>query len=98
MFCQAIRFVRRSIAVKVPDVSWPGGETKPLPSYLLAFAVGPFERVDAGKVKTSEPVGIIVTRGKRSWAKYSAQALKPARLSGVLIVTFLPSASQGLLP
>ena len=49
-------------------------ETKPLPSYLLAFAVGPFERVDAGKVKTSEPVGIIVTRGKRSWARSAAAA------------------------
>ena len=49
-------------------------ETKPLPTYLLAFAVGPFERVDAGKVKTGEPVGIIVTRGKGPWAKYSADS------------------------
>jgi alanyl aminopeptidase len=49
-------------------------ETKPLPSYLLAFGVGPFERVDAGRVKSGEPVGIIVTRGKRSWAKYSAES------------------------
>jgi cytosol alanyl aminopeptidase len=47
-------------------------ETKPLPSYLLAFGVGPFERVDAGRVKTGAPVGIVVTRGKTAWAKYSA--------------------------
>src|SRR5438067_2585666 len=49
-------------------------ETRPLPSYLLAFGVGPFERVEAGKIKTGEPVGIVVTRGKTSWAKYSAQS------------------------
>src|SRR6266481_3403908 len=47
-------------------------ETKPLPSYLLAFGVGPFERVDAGKVKTGAPVGIVVTKGKAGWARYSA--------------------------
>jgi alanyl aminopeptidase len=49
-------------------------ETRPLPSYLLAFGVGPFERVDAGKIKTGEPVGIVVTQGKTAWAKYSAQS------------------------
>ena len=49
-------------------------ETKPLPSYLLAFGVGPFERVDAGKARTGQPVGIVVTQGKASWAKYSAQS------------------------
>ena len=47
-------------------------ETKPLPSYLLAFGVGPFERVDAGNVKTGASVGIVVTRGKSAWARYSA--------------------------
>ena len=49
-------------------------ETKPLPSYLLAFGVGPFERVDAGKVQSGAPVGIVVTRGKKAWAAYSAQS------------------------
>ncbi len=48
--------------------------TKPLPSYLLAFGVGPFERVDAGKVRGGQPVGVIVTRGKTAWARYSAQS------------------------
>ncbi len=49
-------------------------ETKPLPSYLLAFGVGPFERVDAGRVRSGAPVGVVVTRGKKSWARYSAQS------------------------
>ena len=49
-------------------------ETKPLPSYLLAFGVGPFERVDAGKIQSGAPVGIVVTKGKTAWAKYSAQS------------------------
>ncbi len=49
-------------------------ETRPLPSYLLAFGVGPFERADAGKVQTGEAVGIVVTQGKLAWAKYSAQS------------------------
>src|SRR5258707_3064107 len=47
-------------------------ETPPLPSYLLAFGVGPFERVDAGKMQSGAPVGIVVTKGKMAWAKYSA--------------------------
>ena len=49
-------------------------ETKPLPSYLLAWAVGPYERVDAGRMQSGQPVGIVVTKGKSSWAKYSAQS------------------------
>ena len=57
-------------------------ETKPLPSYLLAFGVGPFERVEAGKVQTGEPVGIVVTQGKAAWAKYSAQS--SAKLMNIL--------------
>ncbi|HUJ26721.1 MAG TPA: M1 family aminopeptidase [Myxococcales bacterium] len=49
-------------------------ETRPLPSYLLAFGVGPFERLDAGKVKSGAPLGVVVTRGKAAWAKYPAQS------------------------
>ena len=49
-------------------------ETRPLPSYLLAFGVGPFERVDAGKVQSGAAVGIVVTQGKTAWAKDSAQS------------------------
>lgn len=52
-------------------------ETKPLPSYLLSFGVGPFERVDAGKIRSGAPVGIVVTKGKTAWAAYSAQSSPP---------------------
>jgi cytosol alanyl aminopeptidase len=48
-------------------------ETKPLPSYLIAFAVGPFDLVDAGKAgKKSTPVRIAVPRGQSSQAAYAA--------------------------
>jgi alanyl aminopeptidase len=49
-------------------------ETKPLPAYLLAFGVGPFERVDAGKLSGGKPAGIVVTKGKTTWARYSAES------------------------
>ena len=40
-------------------------ETKPLPSYLVAFAVGPFELVDAAKAgKNGTPVRFAVPRGR----------------------------------
>ena len=49
-------------------------ETKPLPSYLVAFAVGPFEYVDAGVAgKNKVPVRIVVPKGKTSEAKYAAE-------------------------
>ena len=49
-------------------------ETKPLPSYLVAFAVGPFEIVDAGKVgKKATQVRIITPRGKTTYAEYAAK-------------------------
>ncbi len=52
-------------------------ETKALPSYLVAFAVGPFEVVPAGKTKSGVPVRIIVTKGKSDWARYSALSSPP---------------------
>jgi aminopeptidase N len=48
--------------------------TKPLPSYLVAFAVGPFEIVDAGPAgKNRIPVRIITPQGKAYQAKYAAE-------------------------
>ena len=52
-------------------------QTRPLPSYLLAFAVGPYQRVAAGKVRSGAPLGVVVTRGKASWARYAAQSSAP---------------------
>jgi cytosol alanyl aminopeptidase len=50
------------------------GETKPLPSYLVAAAVGPFEVVDSGVAGRNKiPVRIVVPKGKMSWARYAAQ-------------------------
>ncbi len=49
-------------------------QTKPLPSYLVAFAVGPFEYVDAGKAgKNQFPVRIVVPKGHANEAKYAAE-------------------------
>jgi alanyl aminopeptidase len=48
-------------------------ETKPLPSYLVAFAVGPFDVVDAGTTgRNRVPVRIVTPRGKGPQAKYAA--------------------------
>ncbi len=51
-------------------------ETKPLPSYLVAFAVGPFGYVDAGKVGAT-PVRIVVPRGKETWARFAVTSTPP---------------------
>jgi alanyl aminopeptidase len=50
-------------------------ETKPLPSYLVAFAVGPFELVDAGKAgKKGTPVRIATPRGQQARAAFAVRA------------------------
>jgi cytosol alanyl aminopeptidase len=49
-------------------------ETRPLPTYLVAFAVGPFEVVDAGAAgKNHTPLRIIVPKGKTEQARYAAE-------------------------
>jgi alanyl aminopeptidase len=49
-------------------------ETKPLPSYLIAFAVGPFEFVNAGVAGRNRfPVRIVTPKGSSSEAKYAAE-------------------------
>ncbi len=50
--------------------------TRPLPSYLVAIGVGPFEAVDLGKAgRKSTPLRIIVPYGKKAEAQYAAQAI-----------------------
>jgi alanyl aminopeptidase len=47
--------------------------TTPLPSYLVAFGVGPFEFVDGGTAcRNHVPVRIVVPRGDAPRAKYAA--------------------------
>ncbi|MGC9998407.1 MAG: M1 family metallopeptidase [Terriglobia bacterium] len=49
-------------------------ETKPLPSYLVALAVGDLEFVDAGATgKKNTRVRIVVPHGRSSEAKYAAE-------------------------
>ncbi len=48
--------------------------TPPLPSYLVAFGVGPFEYVDAGRAgKNHVPVRIVTPKGHADEAKYAAE-------------------------
>ena len=49
-------------------------ETKPLPSYLIAFAVGPFEIVDGGKAgRKKTPIRMIVPKGRTAEAAYAVE-------------------------
>jgi cytosol alanyl aminopeptidase len=49
-------------------------ETKPLPSYLVAFAVGPFDVVETAPVgRNRTPSRVIVPRGRASEASYAAE-------------------------
>jgi len=47
--------------------------TLPLPSYLVAFAVGPFELVDAGRTKRGVPIRIATQRGRTADANHAVQ-------------------------
>jgi alanyl aminopeptidase len=50
-------------------------ESKPMPSYLVAFAVGPFEIVDAGRAgKNRTPLRIIVPKGRTGEANWAVEA------------------------
>jgi alanyl aminopeptidase len=49
-------------------------ETKPLPSYLVAFGVGPFDFVEAGTAgRKRVPVRIVTPKGRAGEAKYAAE-------------------------
>jgi len=51
-------------------------QTRPLPSYLVAFAVGPWEIVNADRVGDSQtPVRVIVGRGHRRDLAFAVHAL-----------------------
>ena len=51
--------------------------TKPLPSYLVAFGVGPFEVVDAGKTRSGTPVRIIALKDRAADAAWAARTSAP---------------------
>ncbi|HEX3759088.1 MAG TPA: M1 family aminopeptidase, partial [Kofleriaceae bacterium] len=47
--------------------------TRPLPSYLIAFGVGPFEIVDAGRTRNGTPMRILALHGRAREAKWAAE-------------------------
>ena len=51
--------------------------TKPLPSYLVAFAVGPFDFVDAGKTRAGVPLRVATPRGQAKQATWAVQSTLP---------------------
>jgi cytosol alanyl aminopeptidase len=64
--------------------------TVPLPSYLIAFAVGPFEIVDAGHAgKNGVPVRIVTPRGRAAEAD-AARAATPQLLARLEEYTGIP--------
>ena len=67
-----------SVEEKVGSDGWKTvrfAETKPLPAYLVAFAVGPFELVDAGAGgKNRTPLRVAVPPGKSGEAAFIRQA------------------------
>ncbi|MBV9763188.1 MAG: M1 family metallopeptidase [Acidobacteriaceae bacterium] len=55
-------------------VTYTFKQTKPLPSYLVAFAVGPFDYVPAGNAGVNHvPVRIVTPKGHAEEAKYAAE-------------------------
>lgn len=60
--------------------------TQPLPSYLVAFAVGHFDFVPAGKTRSGAPIRIITPRGKAAESSYAAATT--ARLVEILETWF----------
>jgi alanyl aminopeptidase len=51
-------------------------ETRPLPSYLVAFAAGPFETVSAGRsARRKVPLRVIVPRGHAGEAAFVSEAI-----------------------
>jgi cytosol alanyl aminopeptidase len=53
-------------------------KTEPLPSYLVALGVGPFDYLDAGTAGSKKTkIRIVTPRGKASQGRYAAQTTKP---------------------
>lgn len=61
-----------------PKAGWQSfrfARSKPLPSYLVALAVGPFETADVGKIgRNKVPTRIIVPKGRVAEARYAVEA------------------------
>ncbi len=51
-------------------------ETRPLPSYLLAFAVGPFDVIDGGRTRSGVPIRVLVQKGHAGNAAWAAPEIR----------------------
>jgi alanyl aminopeptidase len=52
--------------------------TRPLPSYLVAFAVGPFQVIDLGRAgRKRTPIRIVTPAGRTNQAAFASQAIPP---------------------
>jgi len=74
-------------------------ETPPLPTYLVAFAVGPFEIVDAGATPGGAPIRVFTFRGETALTGYVAEA--SAKILAILEDYFAipyPYAKLDLVP
>lgn len=69
--------------------------TAPMPSYLFAIGVGPFEAVDAGTTRGGAPVRIIVPRGRGADAAFVAKHAVPI-VSAIEDYTGIPYPSAKL--
>jgi alanyl aminopeptidase len=70
--------------------------TPPLPSYLVAFAVGPFEIVPAAASQRGVPIRILVPRGQPAQARAAATAGRALDLEEAWFTTpCRPRASTG---
>jgi len=52
--------------------------TRPLPTYLVAFAIGPFEIVPAGASRAGVPIRILAPKGKAAHAALSVEVVPRA--------------------
>lgn len=58
-------------------------ESKPLPSYLVAFVVGPFELVDGGRAgRAQTPIRFVIPRGRAAETRY-AREITPRIIDGL---------------
>ena len=69
------RAAREETAGEVTTVVFE--KTRPLPTYLVAVAVGPFDLVDGGRAgKNQVPVRIAVPKGRAAEARYAARVTR----------------------
>jgi alanyl aminopeptidase len=70
-------------APAVSEMAEPGGmkcvrfaQTRPVPSYLVAVAVGPFEAIDLGRVgRKNTPVRLFTPKGRTNEATFAARSI-----------------------